>query len=277
MADFSTATDLARRAGVSVTTATLAARASGLSVALRPKLLSDDVRKQVEDALARGVSVYEAARVSGVSLSSAYRVLAVNKQLRISRQQRKVEKMRQKWTRLLARHPELTRTQARRRAPKVYAFLYRCDREWLMRTAAAATPDRKPRSTLRTPTDLDIQFAGRVLKAARDVAADGDAAHGTVTRLLKVAGRAGKKLRSASTPLALQVLSDLSEPVSAFVYRRLSQAAVQVHNDELPLAAWRVVRQSRLRPLTITKSGVSVQQVIFDVRAAALQNHAQSS
>jgi hypothetical protein len=70
-----TATSVAKRVGVSITTAVVVGLASGASLKLRPKRIYPDVRKAVEQQLAGGDSIDAIAAATGLSVVSVYRIL----------------------------------------------------------------------------------------------------------------------------------------------------------------------------------------------------------
>jgi hypothetical protein len=270
-----TVTEAARKAGVCVTTASLAAQAVGLAIRHRHKVLNQATRFELERLLATGLPVESAARYCSVSLSSAYRVLATNLQLQAQRatllQEEKLCTAREVWLRLIRLHSGLGISGLRQLQPATFALLYRADRTWLREVSPSARRDHSSSRARRTPAGVDPVLARRVLDAAKAIALEVSPARATASWLMAAAGAPRRCAQADAKPLANRAVQLASESLEAFVYRRLSQAAADIRNEGHPVVPWRVVRKSRLRPDTILRSGLSVEQVISDTRAAAMQ------
>lgn len=268
-------TAASRAGGVSVTTAAVLALANGISVDLRPKLLTRELREKAEKLLTTGIPVAEAAFRAGLSVSSAYRVLKSNPAIALARTrtiaQGRLAKARADWLSHIAAHPDWGVTLLRRNLASVYAFLYRADREWLRantpaRVQASRTTPRSP----RVPSGADELLEFRVqTEAARD--GQGALPMATKTRMATLAGRGRFRVDGKSTPKGDLALAQSVETRQEYVFRRLSQATAELRNLGVPLLPWRVMRQSRLRTTTIEASGVDVRDVIQTTRAAALK------
>ncbi|GAO26482.1 transposition protein, TnsD-related protein [Alicycliphilus sp. B1] len=268
-------TAASRAGGVSVTTAAILALANGIAVNLRPKLLTHQRREKVEQLLATGMPVAEAASRAGLSASSVYRVLKSNPAIALAREQtiaqKRLAKARADWLAHIAAHPDWSVTALRRQLAAVYAFLYRADRKWLQanKPARVQHSGRGPRSC-RAPLGADELLEFRVHSAAAQ-GEQGRRPLATKTRLAALAGRGRFRVDEKSTPKGTKALAQSAETVEEYVFRRLSQATAELRNLGVPLIPWRVVRQSRLRPTTIEASGVDVRDVIQATRAAALR------
>lgn len=110
-------------------------RANGLAVSSRPRRSQRSAKACLVAQLGRGLSVAQAARGSGLSLSTAYRALAERPDLRQDREEsRKAEVLRRHrdaWLSLASAHPEWGPKRTRQAAPATFAWLYRNDRDWL--------------------------------------------------------------------------------------------------------------------------------------------------
>jgi hypothetical protein len=268
-------TAASRAAGVCVTTVTVLALAHGMDVDLRPSMLKPELRQKLEALLISGIPVAKAAVQAGLSASTAYRVLRSNPAVTTARKQvvahGRLEQSRLEWLAHAAAHPDCGVAALRNREAGIYAFLYRVDRQWLQ----AHNPPRKapsgngPRSS-RAPLGADELLA---LRIQGQVQSDehGSSPLASRRRMATLAGRGRFRVSSASTPKGAKALDQAAESSHAYVWRRLSQATAELRNLGIPLMAWRVVRQSRLRESTIEAAGVDVRQVIQATRAAALR------
>lgn len=269
-----TATQAAQKAGVSVTTAVIFARAAGYALHERPKILKSPLRAAIVKQLAAGEDIARIATTAGVSLGSVYRVLASSPVIRKRRQSIRraiaVETRQREWLDLIDANPGVSATQLRRMEPAVYAYLYRLSRKWLSRvTPKTALRQQDCRRTLRVPSGADAALAARLSHAAQS-ARMGMAERRTRTRLLAAAGRPNDIPVGRSS--ASLVLEAESESLQSFVFRRLSAAVARLQSEGVVPVPWKVERKAGLRFEVIAKSGVCTELVIADTRAAELRS-----
>jgi AraC-like DNA-binding protein len=269
-------TATALKYGMSVTTMTVMALGAGLSVKLKPKRLKPDLRERIEELLEKDISVPDVASEAGVSLSSVYRVLKSNPKLALLRQKAlhegRLEQARNAWLNIQATESKWNTTKLRARTPAVYSLLYRYDREWLATHAPKMLrSSESPRRRVRTPEGVDELLVRRIHVVLQRLEWPEMPATRTKTRIAALAGRPRYRVSAKTTPVAVSTLLELSESRSEYVVRRLSQATANLRNLGIPLIPWRVVKESGLRQLTVDRSGVNVQNVIRETRAAALR------
>lgn len=271
----STVTQAAREADVCVTTATVAALAAGVSVALRPKRLKPLLRKQIEASLASMSGLVEVAGKHEVSLSTVYRVLNANPKLGLTREQlkrgSKVSGAQMQWLAGIEAHPELSTTELRRLMPATYALLYRNDHKWLaanLRVSRRGLKRTAPSS--RTPVGADEALTKQLRLAAKRREEQGGARKDSETALATIAGRGRRRIEKSATPGAHAAIQECSESLEEYVVRRLLQAIKDLQKRDVAAVPWRVVREARLRPATVARSGICVQRLIYDARAYAL-------
>jgi transposase len=128
----------AKQCGVSVSTAQGWAAAAGDEPAKRPSKLRGDALEALLIALRNGEDVQHIASDLGISACSIYRVLRTTVGLRAqwlqARCARITEGARVSWIAALKSAPSMGVAVARLLEPRAYAWLYRCDREWLLQT-----------------------------------------------------------------------------------------------------------------------------------------------
>lgn len=124
------------RIGVSEHALLCKARAAGIPFKARAKWIFSLQRRQVQDALARGESIGKICRRQGISLSSAYRILAASTETRRKREAallvQQLERYRSTWLGLVSAHPFASRSELRQREPSTWAWLSRNDQAWLV-------------------------------------------------------------------------------------------------------------------------------------------------
>jgi hypothetical protein len=273
-----TLTQAAKQAGVSVTTAAIEAKALGLQFSSKPKKLRDNLRARIEELLKRGLANHEVSRLGGVSIASVCRLLRANPALRAAvedwRHLHKVQAKRARWLELLETNPASSRTELRTLAPDVYAYLHRCDRQWLSQNQPekmGRPASRLPRAA-RLPPNSSEELKLR-LRAAAVPDPMGLPPRRTPTRLLRAAGR-GMSAPDRQSAEVSQALGDVTESLQDYVHRRLSAAVARLHNAHEPLGVLAVERASGLRPETIRRSGVSVEAVMAATRSFNLRRSA---
>lgn len=282
------ATAAASEVGVSVQTAVTCAHAMGLRVSCRPKTVKGKLLERIVALLKDGVSPADVARTCKVSLSTVYRrrvsaaaLTQVAHERKSQQGQSELGLRQERWERLVIEHPQATVSALRALAPADYAFLYRNARGWLqasyarlaIRSAEAApVPNspgpgdaRKPRRG-RAPEGADFALAQRISRTADQDALNLPRRH-TTTGLLAKAGRV--RADWPTTPASAAVLRKHAESKETFIRRRLRAAALRLLNRGEPLAAWRIVREARLRPTLVEALG-------FDVHVFADQAREQT-
>ena len=267
------ATSAASVAGVSVQTALVRARLAGFEVKLRPKRVKGELRRRIEDELAKGKPVGDVARWCKVSLSTVYRVQQGSPALggvaraRID-QAREVNlaERQKRWFTLKSAHPTLSVSELRRLAPADYAFLYRHSRHWL----EANKPDLKPvepvgkgARTARAPEGADFALARRLQQTADEVPRQR-----TAGALLLAAGRRDAPVPSPTTE---KMLERHVESWHEYTQRRLHEAAAQLYDSGHPVVPWLVMRHAGIREETLRASSVDVDAVISGVLEEALR------
>lgn len=266
-----TLTEIAKKTGVSVTTAAVQARAAGRAFVQRPKKLSASVRNHIESLLRAGHEIVDVAYQAGVSSVSVYRVLNANPQLKAGlqeeRRSKEVLERRQAWLLMLQAHPSASCKELRAMAPADYAYLYRWERRWLSEHPPVHARGKAPLGAraLRTPPGAAQELMTRLRQAKARDAMDLPPRL-TATRLLKEAGRCNMSTCEKSQDIQ-QALAQATETLQVFVRRRLSAAAARLHNAQEPITATAIARGSGLRPETIRRSGVCIDVVMASTRA----------
>lgn len=160
---------------------------------------------------------------------------------------KRVEEHRTAWTELRAKQPTTGTKALRKLAPALYAWLYRCDREWLK----ANQPARLPPAITRVHVDWalrDEELAGRVFTAAHHIKnAPGKPRQVTTTAIGRVLGKQSLfEAALAKLPLTRDVITHLVEGGVDFAVRRVHAAAARLRQTQGPFARWQLVRAAGL-------------------------------
>lgn len=125
---------LGRRLGISANSCITYAKRLGVRVKARPKWIRLTALKRIERKAASGAAIPAICKAEQVSVSTVYRVIESNPSVEVARRaalerchRGRCRKQWQKELRYAASRPTL----ARKRAPAVYAWLYRHDKVWL--------------------------------------------------------------------------------------------------------------------------------------------------
>lgn len=267
-----TTTQAAKMVGVSVTTAVVRALAAGRSVRLRPKVLKESKRAEIEGLLAAGKAPLQVAAATNLSLASVYRVLRACPVVQAKRtqllRQSAIQQRKDKWTALMSREQDLGITGLRRLEPGIYTYLYRHAREWL---EEVCPPKRRPAARKavlsRVPSGADEVLAAYIRKAGL---MSGDA-KATMTRLLLQSAARCSTMKIDGAPLARAALLDTQESNEHFVLRRLGAAVEHVLAAGYSATAWRVLRKSGLRETTVNNARIQVPEVILACSAERMK------
>ena len=166
----------AQRTGISVQTGLIWASAAGVAIQHRPKQITPSDRRRIADALEAGRPKKAIAKRFGVSVVSITRILLSTPGLPEARAktltQRRRVSARRHLESVIRRQTEPTVVSVRRKASADTTWLYRHDRDWLVKMFDDLRPntkDRPPRSCVDWP-DRDAKFAKAIQKLRSDAA-----------------------------------------------------------------------------------------------------------
>lgn len=159
----------AKAVGVDTETGLVWAAAAGMTVARRPKKLTEESRQAIVRALAAGRPKEAIAERHAVSVVTVARILLSVPGLHDRRQARLLAKRRdrarQQVSGLTARRPAISIKELRERLPAAFAWLYRNDLAWLRAQTATLQP-----ASRRPPVRVDWQARDREFVIALDQA-----------------------------------------------------------------------------------------------------------
>lgn len=166
----SSAQSAATATGVSTTTAICWAEQEMLAVKRRPKTLLPATREKLIHRLASGDAKEEIETQLGVSRPTIDRVLRCEPGLQERREQllleRKRDARRAVWLQALSTNPGLSTKQLKLLNPAIYAWLYRCDRTWLMQCCKASKAKAKGNNCKVSWDERDRDYADKLKNAA---------------------------------------------------------------------------------------------------------------
>lgn len=254
--------------GISVTTLATIARRNEIPFSARPSKVGASTRKAIEEALASGGTISEIAARFALGVGSIYRVLASKPKVAQERKARiqalAVKAHRSDWQRLLSENDRITSSEARRKAPALWAWLYRNDRRWLQMSRYAA-PSRQvgasgSRTRGRLNSDDRKQLARALVTVGDGRTTDGCAPRMTRTRIAHGMGWHGAE--QTTRCLAGEIAAPIGESVVSYVHRRLRSAIETVLGSSMALRGWRVQRTARLRGETIIAASIDLDSFV---------------
>ena len=262
----STLSSASAAVGLSISTLSITAKGHSLKFSFRPSLMTDDRRIQALKELQSGASVKAVAAVLGVSAESIYRVLAASKETQLVRQtlaNRKERRAKRKsWCETMGANRGMSRTQLRQMSPAVWVWLYRNDRDWLTSSTAsrAAVFRRVVASTARMDRVQIKAHRLELLSAKAHALREPMNRRLTATFLLRAIGVYASK--SKDTGGLHTQASNLAESPKQFVLRRLTAGCARLESSRRPVVRWAVIREARVRPETIVRVGINLDEWI---------------
>ncbi|PRS29060.1 transposase [Bacillus sp. RJGP41] len=154
-----------------------------------------------------------------------------------------------KWLDLQAKYPEKFKTELRKMAPDVYAFLYRNDREWLNDFSPIKKRIKVPNQRVDWEK-RDIELLKLVKKVVQNW--DIDAEKSTRITVTSI----GKKInelsllqkKSDKLPKTMEYIDKVSEDTVAFQKRRVEFTIEKLKKENEPILEWQIYKQAGLRP-----------------------------
>jgi hypothetical protein len=154
-----------------------------------------------------------------------------------------LELHRHSWSELRRQNSAAGTKQLRSKAPALYAWLYRNDRNWLEKNR----PCRKPPTITRNHVDWvkrDEEFAGRIATAASYIRNQpGKPQRVTITAIGRLLGKQALfEAALAKLPLTRSLINSHIESGEEFAVRRVHTAAANLRRTEGNFPLWRLVQ-----------------------------------
>lgn len=154
-----------------------------------------------------------------------------------------------RWLELQEEYPEKSKTELRKLATDVYAFLYRNDRDWLNTNS----PVKKRMQTPNQRVDWEKRDR-ELLKEVKKVVRNWDVG---VEKPIKITVTAiGKKInelpllqkKADKLPKTIDYIHEVSEDTVAFQKRRVEFTIEQLKKENEPILEWKIYKKAGLRP-----------------------------
>lgn len=249
LAAHATVKSAATSLGTSAHRLTIFCRCAGIPVDARPSKLDDTTLATIRCHLAHGTRPQEVARVTHMSPSSIYRVLAamplVDSHYR-RHVKRSTDDAKRVWVLHCEQHPEATLTQLRHTAPATFAVLRRNAPEWLgsQKPRATAWPTRL--RLRRSPVALSTLVHAADIAETHLASADGPPVRRSSYRLRELLGINEYALKSS---VSRSVLLRFSQTRDDYVAARMDWLAR--HGARPRFDDWRTARAAKLRQTTL--------------------------
>ncbi|MGF9713735.1 TnsD family Tn7-like transposition protein [Paenibacillus naphthalenovorans] len=173
-----------------------------------------------------------------------------------------LESYREQWITVSNDFPELTVTELRQKAPHVYTWLYRHDREWLQSS-------KKNKKSSINPTrvdwdDRDKRLVPLILRASQEIKSIVDPPiRVTVSEIgRRIGKRSWLEKKIVLLPLSRNLLSEEIETSEQFQIRRIKIAAEKIYREEPEVLGWRVIREAGLRKEAAQKLRVEIKNQV---------------
>jgi transposase len=204
----------AARANIDVATAMTFLAKAGLVISRRPKKLKTAIRQSLIEELKNGADRKILAGKYEVSQSTIAKVLAQEFGLQLAWSSTRSEQMRATaradWQALVTDYPHIGIKQLREKNQKIYAWLYRNDRSWLVDSCRQLATISQPRRPLVDWRTRDLHLANAVLKAAKEIAHETPGAKILLWKLYQRVPQLKTKLSSLhKLPLTKEVIDQL--------------------------------------------------------------------
>lgn len=244
---------LAQLLGLSVTTVVLRRRALGVAIAERRKHLYAEKLTTIRAALAKGLSPSTIAQQNGVSVGTVYRLRAQAPELLESHGRALLDmarvEHRRTWRQAVESHQNVGVSAVRATATSTYAWLYRHDREWLLRSSTALHPPCK-RTRRVNWAERDAELCRHLMQHVNSVMARVNRPRISKTLMLRAVGDAMVRTNAIRLPRLQTMLSELEETPLEFQIFRIDRAIQQLDAQGLPITLWRIQRLAGIREFT---------------------------
>jgi hypothetical protein len=216
---------------------------------------NQDLRRRAQALSQKGLTVNAVATQLGVDWNTANRLLqpipAVPDRVHLSQ----ILSDRKSWCAVADKYPGCGRAQLRRKAPALYARLYRNDREWMRQRTESLSP-KSARPRVSWP-DRDAALAKSVQVLAMATRQRKPLRRVSVSHVLGVLGaRTLVSRNGAKLPSTQAALAQHCESVEDFQLRRIQSE--QEADGWFPRPVWRVLRAAGLNPARFSDRGLGI-------------------
>ena len=152
------------------------------------------------------------------------------------------------WLELQEKFPERSKTELRKRAPNVYAFLYRNDWEWLNEFSPKGKRIRPPNQRVDWEK-RDMELVNQVMKVVRnwDMGVE-KLKRITITSVGREMDRLSLLQKKADKlPKAMNYIYDVQESMESFQIRRIHFIIEKLKQGSEPIIEWQIYRKAGLR------------------------------
>jgi hypothetical protein len=245
-----------------------AAAAESIELSERPALRwrsrAPALREEAAKLAAIGYRPHAIARTLGVAWKTAARLLAPVEEV-TPPEPLDTERDRTAWLALVADNPNLSRSALRRRAPAVYARLYRNDRAWLMEHGPDARRPRRATSRVDWAA-RDERLAAAIRSTAESLRDIDPPVRVSASRVLgELRARATLARRGTKLPQSRAALRECCESTEAYQIRRAARVMrAAARTGDLP--EWLVFKRAGIDPGRFHDNG---QGILSRARRAA--------
>lgn len=244
-----TVVSAANELGTNAHQLTIFCRCAGIPIDARPSKLDNMTLTAIRQHIGAGTHPRDIARITQMSTSSIYRVLAAMPQFE-SHYRRLVrhstEEAKQLWLMHRDEHPEATQTELRRSAPATFAALFRNAPEWLKREHPRAAPAHSRVCVRRSAVVVSALTRAAEIAEVRLRSLDVPPRRRSAYRLRELLGINEYALRSSITRSTLRTSFQTRDD---YIAARVDW--VMSRGSHVRLDHWRTARAAMLRLTTL--------------------------
>ncbi len=170
------------------------------------------------------------------------------------------QQQRDLWLSLQQRNPKLSKTEIRKLAPDVYAWLYRCDRIWLNNNSPKL---QKPKASVdRVDWNVrDKEILAQAKNVVRQLLKEDKPVRITVGRFgLSLGLKALFDKHLDKLPQTQAYLKSVTETVEHFQIRRVEWAIAELEDRGEEIKEWKILRLAALRKDLSNKVRIKLEQ-----------------
>lgn len=245
---------LAELVGISVTTAATYRRSAGVPISERRKSLTEKVQQRGKELLCSGASIDVTCTSTGMSASSAYRLLRSLPGISLHRKRSQVEIVRSKrradWLKIQRQYTQAGSSELRKRVPATFIWLYRHDKDWLSSNSPARRTRHPPRESLQAKwRRIDGELSTLICRQFRALKPLTIPGRVSTSMLLRWTGRPTTVRNNLfQLPLVVRALAACTESKEDYRRRKLAHAEKQLlsEGEDTP-PDWRILRLAGIR------------------------------
>lgn len=241
---------VAKLLNLSTTTVVCKRRQLNIPIKERRKTLNIDLINSISQDLLAGDLIKEIALKNNVSLTTVYRIRAQSKELYslYLDLDLKIKSYRKQWLQLILDYPNNGTTILRKISPITYAWLYRHDKDWLLKTNLCIKPTFRTKQRINWAV-RDFNLSHKLCRYVDNIRKLSDRPRISKTMMLKVVGEAMVRNNLERLPILEKHLNELMETQLEFQKIRIDHAIDTLKKFSMSLSPSNIQRAANIKKL----------------------------